>query len=70
MTTATAPAASTPLVRRKPPAEVRRRRFLVAVADHSLLIAAAIIFLAPFMFIVLTAFMTDAQALSRARPGW
>jgi multiple sugar transport system permease protein len=36
----------------------------VAVADHSLLIAAAIIFLAPFMFIVLTAFMTDAQALS------
>jgi multiple sugar transport system permease protein len=64
MTTATAPAASTPLVRRKPPAEVRRRRFLVAVADHSLLIAAAIIFLAPFMFIVLTAFMTDAQALS------
>jgi len=64
MTTATAPAASTPLVRRKPPAEIRRRRFLVAVADHSLLIAAAIIFLAPFMFIVLTAFMTDAQALS------
>jgi multiple sugar transport system permease protein len=36
----------------------------LAVADHSLLIAAAIIFLAPFMFIVLTAFMTDAQALS------
>ena len=64
MTTASAPAASTPLVRRKPPAEIRRRRFLVAVADHSLLIAAAIIFLAPFMFIVLTAFMTDAQALS------
>ena len=43
---------------------VRRRRFLVAVADHSLLIAAAIVFLAPFVFIVLTAFMTNDQALS------
>jgi multiple sugar transport system permease protein len=37
---------------------------LLAVANHSLLIAAAIIFLAPFLFIVLTAFMTNAQALS------
>ena len=52
------------LVRRKPPADVRRRRFLVAVADHSLLIAAAVIFLSPLVFIVLTAFMTNAQALS------
>jgi len=51
-------------VRRKPPADVRRRRFLLAVANHSLLIAAAVIFLAPFLFIVLTAFMTHAQALS------
>jgi multiple sugar transport system permease protein len=51
-------------VRRKPPTGVRRRRFLLAVANHSLLIAAAIIFLAPFVFIVLTAFMTNAQALS------
>jgi multiple sugar transport system permease protein len=60
----TATAQSPALVRRKPPAEVRRRRFLVAVADHSLLIVAAIVFLAPFVFIVLTAFMTNAQALS------
>jgi multiple sugar transport system permease protein len=51
-------------VRRKPPAQVRRRRFLVAVADHSLLIVAALVFLAPFVFIVLTAFMTNEQALS------
>jgi multiple sugar transport system permease protein len=51
-------------VRRKPPADVRRKRFLVAVANHSLLIAAAVIFLAPFLFIVLTALMTNAQALS------
>jgi len=62
MTSATVEAPA--LVRRKPPAEVRRRRFLIAVADHSLLIAAAVIFLSPLVFIVLTAFMTNAQALS------
>ena len=43
---------------------MRRRRFLVTVADHSFLIAAALVFLAPFVFIVLTAFMTNDQALS------
>jgi multiple sugar transport system permease protein len=52
------------IVRRKPPADVRRRRFLIAVADHSLLIAGAIIFLAPFVFMVLTSLMTNEQALS------
>ena len=52
------------LERRKPPAAVRRRRFLIAVADHSLLIAAAVMFLAPFVFIVLTSLMTNNQALS------
>jgi multiple sugar transport system permease protein len=62
MTSATIEAGQ--LVRRKPPANVRRRRFLIAVANHSLLIAAAIIFLAPFLFIVLTAFMTNDQVLS------
>ena len=55
---------SVPFVRRKPPAAVRRRRFLVAVANHSLLIAAAIAFLAPVAFITLTALMTNNQALS------
>jgi multiple sugar transport system permease protein len=64
MTSATAPAQSRPLVRRKPPAPVRRKRFLIAVADHSLLIAAALVFLTPFVFILLTAFMTNEQALS------
>jgi multiple sugar transport system permease protein len=53
-----------PAVRRKPPAAVRRRRFLVAVADHSLLIATAALFLAPVVFIALTALMTNKQALS------
>ena len=52
------------LERRKPPAAVRRRRFLIAVADHSLLIAMSIMFLAPFVFIVLTSLMTNDQALS------
>jgi len=50
--------------RRKVPRAVRRRRFLVSVANHSLLIAAAIAFAAPFVFIVLTALMTHEQALS------
>jgi multiple sugar transport system permease protein len=62
MTSATVEAA--PFVRRTPPVGVRRRRFLLAVANHSLLIAATVIFLAPFVFIVLTALMTNAQALS------
>jgi multiple sugar transport system permease protein len=51
-------------VRRRPPAAVRRKRFLVSVANHSLLIAAAIAFLAPFVFIALTSLMTTSQALS------
>src|ERR671936_807260 len=56
--------ASAPLVRRKPPAAVRRKRLLLAVANHSLLIAAAIAFLAPIVFMTLTALMTNNQALS------
>jgi len=71
MATASVPATTTPnahehkeLVRRKPPPGVRRQRFLIGVANHSLLIAAAIIFLLPFIFIVLTALMTNEQALS------
>ncbi|HEY2542208.1 MAG TPA: carbohydrate ABC transporter permease [Gaiellaceae bacterium] len=53
-----------PIVRRRPPARVRRKRLLVAIANHSLLIAASIAFLAPFAFITLTALMTNDQALS------
>jgi multiple sugar transport system permease protein len=60
----TTASAELPLVRRRVPAAVRRRRMLVSVANHSLLIAAAIAFLAPFAFIVLTALMTNQQALS------
>jgi multiple sugar transport system permease protein len=59
-----AAATELPLVRRRAPAAVRRRRFLLAVANHSLLIGAAIVFLAPFVFVTLTALMSNGQALS------
>ncbi len=52
------------LPRRRVPAHVRRRRLLSAVANHCVLIAVAIAFLAPFVFIALTSLMTDNQALS------
>ena len=60
----TSEAASSLIVRRRPPARVRRRRYLETVATHSLLIAAAIAFLLPFAFIFLTSLMTNEQALS------
>jgi multiple sugar transport system permease protein len=56
--------AGAPLVRRTPPAAIRRRRALVSIANHSLLIVVAVMFLAPFVFILLTALMSDSQALS------
>lgn len=62
MTTADVPAPT--LARRSPPRALRRRRLLIAIAEHSLLIAAAAIFLVPVVFIVLTALMTNGQALS------
>jgi multiple sugar transport system permease protein len=51
-------------VTRRPPADVRRRRFLIFVAEHSLLIAAAVAFIFPVVFVFLTSVMTDEQALS------
>jgi multiple sugar transport system permease protein len=51
-------------VRRAVPRAIRRRRFLIAVADHSLLIALGIVFVAPVVFVLLTSLMTNAQALS------
>ncbi len=57
-------AAPAVFVRRRPPARIRRRRFLLAVANHSLLIAAGVAFLAPFAFILMTSLMTNGQALS------
>ena len=52
------------LERRRAPATVRRRRLLTAVADHAILIAAAIAFLAPVAVMLLTALMTSDQTLS------
>jgi multiple sugar transport system permease protein len=43
---------------------VRRRRFLIAVADHSLLIVVGVAFAAPVVFVALTSLMTNDQALS------
>ena len=63
MTAAPAPV-SVAVPRRRPPAPVRRKRFLISVANHSLLIVLAIAFLLPFVFITLTALMTSKQALS------
>jgi len=60
----TAAATTAPLVRRRLPAAVRRRRFLLAVANHAVLIGFAVAFLAPFVFIALTALMSNDQALS------
>jgi multiple sugar transport system permease protein len=64
VSTETARIAATPIVRRVPPRSVRRRRFLVALADHSVLIAVAALFVAPVVFVLLTALMTNTQALS------
>jgi multiple sugar transport system permease protein len=68
MSTTSAPAvpvaAPSAPARREVPSSVRRKRFLVAVADHSLLIATAIAFVFPILFMLLTALMTNDQALS------
>ena len=68
MSTTSAPAvpvaAPSAPARREVPRSVRRKRFLVAVADHSLLIAAAIAFVFPIVFMLLTSLMTSDQALS------
>jgi multiple sugar transport system permease protein len=47
-----------------PPA-IRRRQILLAVANHSVAIALSIMFLVPFAFILVTALMTNQQALSQ-----
>jgi multiple sugar transport system permease protein len=46
------------------PSRQRRQHLLLLVAQHSITIALAIAFLVPFVFITLTALMTDEQALS------
>jgi multiple sugar transport system permease protein len=60
----TTPFEAPTIVLRTASRSLRRQRFLIQVANYSLLIAFAAIFLAPFVFITLTALMTDRQALS------
>jgi multiple sugar transport system permease protein len=63
VTAISAPGAGTAAVagRRKVPPAIRRRRMLMAVANHSVAIALSIMFLLPFAFIVSTALMTNQQ---------
>jgi multiple sugar transport system permease protein len=61
---ATAVQVRAPVAPRTVPRAVRRKRLLVAIAEHSVLIVLAIIFIAPFVFIVLTGLMTNAQSLT------
>src|SRR5438477_6424659 len=46
------------------PPSVRRRQLLLSVAKHSMAIFFCVVFLTPFVFVVLTALMTQQQALS------
>jgi multiple sugar transport system permease protein len=46
------------------PPHIRRRRFLMSVGDHAVLITVSAIFFMPIVFIVLTALMTDHQSLT------
>jgi len=46
------------------PVEERRRRLLMAVANHSIAIVISAVFVLPFIFILVTALMTQQQALT------
>jgi multiple sugar transport system permease protein len=52
------------VARRRPPPRTLRRRRLLSVANHSVAIFFVVIFLTPFLFVLLTALMTQQQALS------
>ena len=60
----TSRASSARLPPRTLPPEVRRKRFLLTVANHAILIAIAAIFIFPLIFVVLTSLMTTEQALT------
>jgi multiple sugar transport system permease protein len=52
------------MVPRPIPKPVRRQRLLMAVARHAVLIAVAVVFIAPFVFIIFTALMNSRQAVT------
>jgi multiple sugar transport system permease protein len=49
---------------RQPRGALRRERTLLFIARHSVAIALSLMFLAPFVFIVLTSFMSNGQSLT------
>lgn len=48
----------------RPDRALRRRRFLLWIAEYSIAIALAVMFVAPILVMVLTSFMTGQQALT------
>jgi multiple sugar transport system permease protein len=60
----TGPAIRGQIVPRAIPVEERRRRLLMAVANHSIAIVISAVFVLPFFFILVTALMTQQQALT------
>ncbi|MEV0237276.1 carbohydrate ABC transporter permease [Nonomuraea sp. NPDC050786] len=62
--TVTAPPRTVAAPARRDGVRARRRRLLVWIATHALAIALALMFVAPVVFIALTALMTDQQALT------
>ncbi|MEU8823282.1 carbohydrate ABC transporter permease [Streptomyces sp. NPDC048636] len=64
-TTLPAPSApSRPATRRSPAPAARRRAALEWIAVHTVALAAALFFLLPFVFVLLTSVMSDEQAMS------
>ena len=64
MSAVTAPGTEAGRPRRPVPHAIRRRKLLLAIANHSVAIALSIAFLLPFVFILATSLMTNQQALS------
>ena len=60
----TIPGRAAAITPRPVPGGVRRRRFLMAVARHAVLIAVGVAFLAPFFFVLMTSVMTKGQAVT------
>ena len=52
------------VVPRATPAPLRRRRFLMSVGNHAVLIALSVMFVLPLVFVTLTALMSTDQALT------
>ena len=57
-------ASAIPQKRRQAPPRVRRRRYLLTIANHAVLIGVSLMFILPVIWIVLTSLMTDQQALT------